>query len=177
MRRVLPATCGFALVAAIYFFSSEAPVPADAVAGQLIAHFTASAPFDPPANFSLEMRAHMEAGALSVEKLEFFYEPGPVPHPTITSGPDGTAQVHVWVTRPRIRLFNTKCEFVRNLQFAIPKSALVSASKLVLVNHDTGAVQVLAEAEALSRLLREPECPTQVAKLPPNQSTGGGCGA
>lgn len=152
-------------------------MPADAVAGQLIADFSASAPFDPPANLSLEMHAHMEAGALSVEKLEFFYESGPVPHPTITSGPDGTAQVHVWVTRPRVRMFNTKCEFVRNLKFAIPKSALVSASRLVLVNHDTGAVQVLAESGALDRLLREPERTTQVAKLPLNRNAGGGCGA
>lgn len=120
----------------------------------------------------------MEAGALRVEKLEFFHETGPVRGPTMTKTENGTVQIHVWVARPRVKLLGTKCEFVRTLQFAIPRSALISATKLVLVNHNTETVQVLAESDALGRLLQQPEKPSPPSRPSGGLSAGGsGCGA
>jgi len=176
-KRLVFAVVGCVIAVGSYLLNSEAPAPADAATGQLLTDFVASAPLDISANFSEEMLAHMEAGALRVEKLEGFHEPGAVRVPTMKTE-DGAVQVHVWVSRPRVRLMGTKCELVRTLQFAIPKSALITASRLVLVNHDTGAVRVLAETDALARLLQEPEKP-----LPPSRprgnlaAVGSGCGA
>ena len=180
LKRLIPAIAGCAIAVGLYLLNSEAPAPADAATGQLLTDFAVSAPSDPPANFSEAMRAHMEADALRVETLEFFHEPGAVHVPTMTKTEDGAVQVHVWVARPRARLIGTKCEFVRTLQFAIPKSALITATKLVLVNHDTGAVQVLAETDALGRLLQEPEEPPPPSRPLGNlaaAAAGSGCGA
>ncbi len=157
MKRLILAIVICATAAGLYLLNSETPAPSDAAIGQLLTDFTVSPASDPPANFSEAMRAHMKTGSLHVEKLEFFHDSGEVHVPTITKTEDGEVQIHVWVVRPRVRLIATKYEFVRTLQFSIPKSELISASKLVLMNHDTGSVQVLADADALSYLLHEPK--------------------
>jgi hypothetical protein len=178
LRTFAVCSLGCAIAAGAYLLVSDRPAPADAAAGQPLGDFVISAPSDTPANVSLDMRAHMAQGALHVEKLESFFEPGIVPPPTMTKGEDGSAFVHIWVTRPRVRLFSTKCEFVRTVRFSIPKPNLTGARKLVLVNHDTGTTQVLADAEFLGRLLREPEAASGEASWQSNLSaTGSGCGA
>jgi hypothetical protein len=178
LRRVLFATCAVVLATAAYIFSLDAPAPVEAAAGTELTDFTASPPSDPSANASFDVHTYMQAGALHVEKLEVFHAPGFVPNPILTMAPDGTAEVHVWVNLPRVRLFNTKCEYVRSLHFAIPKSALGSANKLVLVNHDTFAVKVLAAPEVLNRWLQEPErSPQASGSLPNRPLQAGGCGA
>lgn len=176
VRIVVASILGCTILAAGYLFAADEPTPSEAAAGQVLGNFGVSAPSDPPPNFSLDMRAHMESGALHIEKLEFFYEPGTVPAPTLTKGTDGSAYVHVWVTKPRFRLISTKCEFVRAVRFSIPRTELFGAKKLVLINHDTGATQVLAESESLGRLLREPEVAWGQSKWNSSLS-GSGCGA
>lgn len=175
-RSIFIATVSIIVVwLALFFLASP---PTEAVNGQPLASFSFSTPADPPTDFSLEMRAHMEAGALHAEKLEFFRARGQVHVPTITKAQDGTVKVHVWAERPLIELVGTKCEFVRTLRFAISKSDLTAAQRLVLVNHDTDTVQVLAEAEQIRRLLGEPDRPSLPATSGVDLAkTGGGCGS
>lgn len=177
LRRVALAIVGCIIAGGLFLLTSQAPAPVDAVFGQVLSDVSVSSPADPPANFSVEMRTHMETDALHVEKLEFFYSLGQVQVPTMTKSEDGTVNVHVWVARPRVQLFSSKCEFVRTLQFSIPKSALNTAKRLVLVNHDTGLMQVLAETDRLGRLLREPDRPTPPSMPRVNSAAvASGCG-
>ena len=177
LKRIALVFGGCIIAVGLWLLNSQAPAPADAAIGRPLLSFSMSVPADPPVGFSLEMNAHVEAGALLVEKLEFFYESGPVHVPTITKAEDGTAKIHVWVERPRVQLFGTKCEFVRMLRFSIPKSELTTVRRLVMVNHDTETVQVLAGSDELSRILREPEKPSQ-SNIPNGApaKTGSGCG-
>ena len=177
-RSVVLSLLALTVVAAgSYLLAAEESPPPDAAAGRVLNNFGVSTPSDPPANFSLEMRAHKESGALHIEKLEFFYEPGTVPAPTLTKGADGSAYVHIWVTRPRIRLFGTKCEFVRTVRFSIPEAELEGIKKLILVNHDTEASQVLADSNSLARLLLEPAVAQgKSSRIIGFSGTGSGCG-
>ena len=170
------AACCAALLA--YFLVGDAPAPDEAEAGSMLSEFSASRSMDPPVDASNDFKISGFNGSLYVEILEFFYDPGPVPIPTLTVGPEGAARVHLWVSHPRVRLFGTKCEFVRRVRFAIPKASLAGATSLSIVNHDTQSRQLLAESAELDRLLRAPEV------LRPNLTasnadsiTGGGCGA
>lgn len=176
IRRTFVSMLG-CVAAGIYLLALDAPVPFGSAAGQRVGNFGISAPSDPPANFSLNMMAYMEGGALQVEKMEFFHDAGNVPTPILTIGEDGSANIHIWVTRPRFRLVSTKCEFTRTVRFSIPKAELVGVRKLVLINHDTGVNQVLAEGESLVRLLGEREvAPGYSARQSKLSTTGNGCG-
>lgn len=143
----------------------------------MLGNFDISAPSAPPANFSEDVRIHIAGGALHIEKLEFFHNPGVVLPPTMTKGEDGSAFIHVWVTRPRVQLISTKCEFARTLRFSIPKSALIGIKRLVLVNHDTVAREILSEPHSLARLLQQPEVESDQVGWPNTlAAAGSGCG-
>ncbi|QTN21468.1 hypothetical protein HZ992_14875 [Rhizobacter sp. AJA081-3] len=156
----------------------DEPTPSEAAKGQVLGDFDVSGTADPPANFSVEASTFTAGGALHIEKLEFFHNVGAVPPVTLTKGEGGTAVVHIWARRPLVQLIGTKCEFARTVRFSIPTPLLVGVTRVLLVNHDTGATQVLVENEALASLLREPELASASGRwskaLP---VAGNGCGA
>lgn len=170
------AACGFGLCAALLL--ADAPAPAETAGGQVLGNFSVSGAADPPANFSEKANAFRAGGALYVEKLEFFHNPGTVPPVKLTKDEGGVAVVHVWAHRPLVQLASTKCEFARTVRFAIPTTLLVGVKRVLIVNHDTESRQLLFENEELASLLREPEPASAAAAWKePLPVSGNGCGA
>jgi hypothetical protein len=147
--------CTLALCGGLLFV--DEPTPSEAAQGQVLGAFDVSGAADPPVNFSEKANVFKARGALYIEKLEFFNHAGTVPPATLTKGGDGTVVVHIWARRPLVQLIGMKCEFARTVRFSIPTPLLTDITRVLLVNHDTGARQVLVENEALASLLREPE--------------------
>jgi hypothetical protein len=156
----------------------DEPTPSEAAEGRILGNFGVSGPTDIPANFSQKVKAFKAGEALYIEKLEFFNSAGTVQPVTLTKAESGTVVVHVWARRPLVQLIGTKCEFARTIRFSIPSSLLVSIKRVLLVNHDTGARQVLVENEELASLIRNPELASAaVAWQEPLPVSGNGCGA
>jgi len=116
-----------------------------------------------------------EPSGLKIVMRDYFYNSGPLSRPYLTVDSAGQGIVHI-DTKARFALFSTKCEFLRQLEFKIPSTALKGVKSLQVYNHDVeqnqSPVVMISDSKYMTNLLRESA--NQLA-LQDILGVGGGC--
>ncbi len=129
------------------------PVRMLSYTGILTSTESRSMPTEPFVNANVQ-----ENGDLRLVVRAWFHDGGAMAHPYVTQAADGAAILHIWL-KPVVKIFGTKCEYLRQFEVAIDSTDWRKMTSLTIYNDDTGVrlsdKLPLANDRALEALLAD----------------------